>query len=75
MTEPWRVLAAVLVVSLWLLFAVLFTQRRRRIRYLLRNRLTPLRLLGEEPTPIDHWLPWAIVGLMVVVSLAALALI
>ena len=73
--DPWRVLAAVLVVSLSVLFALLFTHRRRRIRYLLRNRLTPLRVLSDEATPIDRWLPWGIVGVVVVVALAVLAFV
>lgn len=71
--DPWRVLAAVLVAILLVLFAALFTHRRRRVRYLLRNRLTPLRVPGEEPTPIDGWLPWGVVGVVVVVALAVLA--
>ena len=69
----WRLLAAVLVVGMSVLFAVMFTHRRRRIRYLLRNRLTPLTVLSEELTPVDRWLPWAIVGVVVVITLAVLA--
>ena len=75
MTDPGRVLATVLVVSLSVLFAALFNHRRRRIRYLLRNRLTPLTVFNEEPTPIDGWLPWGIVGVVVVVALAVLAFV
>lgn len=74
MTDPWRVLAALLVVALCMLFAVLFTYQRRRIRFLLRNRLTPLTVSRGAPSPIDRWLPWAIAGAVVVVSLAVLAL-
>jgi hypothetical protein len=70
---PWRLLAAVLVVGLSVLFAVLFTHQRRRIRFLLRNRLTPLTVLSEEPTPIQRGLPWGIVGVVVVITLAVLA--
>lgn len=44
---PWRTFAAVLVVGLSVLFTVLFTRERRRIRSLLRNRLAPL-VLSEE---------------------------
>lgn len=73
MMGPWRLLAAVLVVGLSVLFAVLFTHQRRRIRFLLRNRLTPLTVLSEEPTPIQRGLPWGIVGVVVVVTLAVLA--
>ena len=74
MIDPWRVLAAVLVVILSVLFAALFAHRRRRVRYLLRNRLTPLRVPSEELTPIDGWLPWAIAAVVVVVALAIAAL-
>lgn len=70
---PWRALAALLVVSLSVVFAVLFIQQRRRIRYLLRNRLTPLTALSDMPTRIERWLPWAIVSVGVVVALVALA--
>ncbi len=70
---PWRLLAAVLVVGLSVLFAVLFTLQRRRIRYLLRNRLTPLRALSEEATPIQGGLAWGIVGVVVLIALAVLA--
>ena len=71
--DPWRVLAAVLVVILSALLAALFFHRRRRVRYLLRNRLTPLRVPMDEPTPIDGWLPWGVLGVVVVVALAVLA--
>ena len=70
---PWRPLAAVLVVGLSVLFAVLFTHQRRRIRYLLRNRLTPLSVLSEDSTPIQRGLPWGLVGVVVVITLAVLA--
>ncbi len=70
---PWSVLAALLVVGLAALFALLLIRQRRRLRYLLRNRLTPLTVLTDEPTPIEHWLPWGIVGLAVVISLGVLA--
>ena len=73
--DPWRVLATALVVSMSVLLAALFAHRRRRIRYLLRNRLTPLRVLSEEPTPIDGWLLWAVVGVVVVVALSILAFV
>ena len=69
----WRSLAALLVVSLSLLFAVLFIRQRRRIRYLLRNRLTPLSALTDVPTPVERWLPWGIIGAGVVVALIVLA--
>lgn len=73
--DPLRLLAAVLVVSLSVLLATLYAHRRRRIRYLLRNRLTPLRVPSEEPTPIDGWLPWGMLGVVVVVALAILAFV
>ncbi len=65
----WRSLAALLVVGLSLLFAVLFIQQRRRIRYLLRNRVTPLTALSDVPTSVERWLPWGIIGVGVVVAL------
>lgn len=71
--DPWRILAAVLVVILSALLAALYTHRRRRVRYLLRNRLTPLRVPMDEPAPIAGWLPWGVVGVAVVVALAVLA--
>jgi hypothetical protein len=74
-TDPWRILAAVLVVSMSILFALLLTLRRRRIRYRLRNRLTPLRVLSEEPAPIDRWLPWLILSVVVVVTLVGVAMV
>ena len=70
---PWSVLAALLVVGLAALFAVLFIRQQRRIRYVLRNRLTPLTVLTDEPAPIERWLPWGIVSLAVVVGLIILA--
>jgi len=70
---PWPILAAVLVVGLSVLFAALFIQQRRRIRYLLRNRLMPLTVPEDEPRPIERPLPWAVVGVVVVVTLAVLA--
>ncbi len=70
---PWRVLAALLVVGMSVLFAVLFIQQRRRIRYLLRNRVTPLTVVTEAQTPIQRWLPWGALGVVVVLTLAALA--
>jgi len=70
---PWSVLAASLVVGFAVLFALLFLRQRRRIRYLLRNRLTPLTVLTDESTPIERLLPWGVVGLAVVVSLVVLA--
>ena len=73
--DPLRVLAAVLVVSLSVLLAALYAHRRQRIRFLLRNRLTPLRIPSAEPTPMDGWLPWGIVGVVVVVGLAILAFV
>ena len=69
----WRSVAAVLVVSLSLLFAALFIQQRRRIRHLLRNRLTPLTTVSDVPTPMERWLPWGIIGVAVVVALVVLA--
>lgn len=69
----WPLLAAVLVVGLAVLFALLLAHQRRRIRYLLRNRLTPLSVLNEEPTSVQRGLPWAIVGVVVVIALAVLA--
>ena len=69
----WRSLAALLVVGLSLLFAVLFIQQRRRIRYLLRNRVTPLTALSDVRTPVERWLPWGIIGAGVVVALIVLA--
>lgn len=71
---PWSGVAAVLVVALAVLFAVLFIRQQRRIRYVLRNRLTPLTVLTDEPAPIERWLPWGVVGLVVVVGLSVLAL-
>ena len=53
-------------------FAILFTHQRRRIRYLLRNRLTPLSVLSEEPPPMQRGLPWGLVGVVVVITLAVL---
>jgi hypothetical protein len=70
---PWPVLAAVMVVGLSVLFAALFTHQRRRVRYQLRNRLTPLTVLSEERTPIERWLPWGLLGFVVVIALAVLA--
>ena len=72
---PWQVLATFLVVGLLVLFAALFTRQRLRVRYQLRNRLTPLTVLSDERTPIDRSLPWAVVGVVVVVTLAVLAFI
>lgn len=69
----WRSLAALLVVSLSLFFAVLFIQQRRRVRYVLRNRLTPLTALSDVPIPVERWLPWGIIGIGVVVALIVLA--
>lgn len=71
---PWPPLAAVLVVGLSVLLAVLFSHQRRRIRYVLRNRLTPLSVLSDEPTAIQRRLTWAIVGVVVVITLVVLAL-
>ena len=70
---PWRPLAASLVVGFSVLFAVLFARQRRRIRYLLRNRLTPLSVLSEELTPIQGRLPLGLLAVVVVVTLAVLA--
>ena len=70
---PWRPLAAALVVGFSVLFAVLFARQRRRIRYLLRNRLTPLSVLSEELTPIQRALPLGLLAVVVVVTLAVLA--
>ena len=70
---PWRVLAAVLVMGLSLMFVAVFIQQRRRIRYALRNRLIPLRVMSETETPIQRWLPWSVLGMAVVLILAALA--
>ena len=70
---PWSGVAAVLVVGLAVLFAVLFIRQQRRIRYVLRNRLTPLMVLTDEPAATERWIPWGVVGLVVVVGLAALA--
>ncbi len=69
----WRALATLLVVGLSVLFAVLFIQQRRRIGYLLRNRLTPLRAPSDVPAPMERWLPWGIIGVGVVVALVVLA--
>lgn len=63
-----------LVVGLAVLFTVLFTRQQRRVRYVLRNRLTPLTVLTDEPAAIERWLPWGVVGLVVVVGLSVLAL-
>ena len=52
---------------------MLFTHQRRGIRYLLRNRVTPLTVLSEEATPVQRGLPWAIVGVVVVITLVVLA--
>lgn len=71
---PWSGVAAVLVVGLAVLFAVLFIHRQQRIRYVLRNRLTPLMALTDEPAAIERWMPWGVVGLVVVVGLSVLAL-
>ncbi len=70
---PWQVLAAFLVAALLVVFAALFTRQRRRVRYLLRNRLTPLTVLSDEGSPIERSLPWAVFGVVVVVTLAILA--
>ena len=72
---PWQVLAAFLVVGLSAVCAALFTRQRRRIRYLLRNRLTPLTVPSDEPTPFGVSLLWAFVGVVVVVTLAVLAFV
>ena len=66
-------LAGLLVVGLSVLFAVLFVHQRRRVRYQLRNRLMPLTVLVDQPTPIERRLRWAILGVVVVVTLAFLA--
>ena len=63
-----------LVAGLAVLFAVLFIRQQRRIRYVLRNRLTPLMVLTDQPAPVERWLPWGVVGLVVVVGLIVLAL-
>ncbi len=70
----WRGLAALLVVTLSVLFAALFIRQRRRIRYLLRNRLTPLSILSDVPMPMERWLLWGIIGVGVVVALVVLAI-
>ena len=70
----WSVLAALLVVGWAVLFAVLFVSQRRRVRYQLRNRLLPLNaVLNDGPTPIERRVRWAIVGVVVAVTLAVLA--
>ena len=70
----WSILAVLLVVGLAVLFAVLFIRQQRRIRYVLRNRLTPLTVLTDEPAPIERWVPWGLVGLVMAVGLRVLAL-
>ncbi len=70
---PWHVLAALLVIGLSVVFAALFTRQRRRIRYQLRNRLTPLTVVTDDRVPIQRSLPWAVAGVVVVVALAVLA--
>ena len=70
---PWSVLAGVLVAGLATLFALLFIRRRQRIRYLLRNRLTPLTVPTDDPTPIERWLLWGVIGIAVVIGLGVLA--
>ena len=74
MTGAWRLLAALLVAGLSALFAVLFLHQRQRVRYQLRNRLTPLTALDDQPTPTERWLRWGILGVVLVVTLAMLAL-
>lgn len=69
----WRLLAAFLVVAMLGLFAVLLIQQRLRIRHQLRNRLTPLRLLVDQPAPIERRVRWSILGVVVVVVLAVMA--
>ncbi len=70
---PWQILAALLVFGLSVVFAALFIQQRRRIRYQFRNRLTPLTVPTDESRPMERTLPWAVVGVVVVVTLAVLA--
>jgi len=73
-TGAWRLLATSLVAGLSVLFAVLYLLQRRRVRYQLRNRLTPLTVLNDQPAPIERRVRWGIVGVVLVVTLALLAL-
>jgi hypothetical protein len=71
---PWPFVAALLLAALSVVFAALLIHQRRRTRYLLRNRLTPLTVLSDEPAPVERWLLWLLIGAVVVVTLSVLAL-
>lgn len=68
----WRLLAGFLVLGMLGLFAALYIHQRLRVRHQLRNRLTPLRLLVDQPAPIERRVRWSILGVVVVVVLAVM---
>ena len=68
----WALLAGLLVVGLSLILGGLFVSGRRRVRYQLRNRLTPLTVLDYQPAPIERRLQWYILGAVALVTLAVL---
>ena len=72
MIGAWHLLAGLLAVGMSALLALLLIHQRRRVRYQLRNRLMPLTLLVDRPTPIERRVRWTILGVVVVVILAVL---
>ena len=68
----WPLLAGLLVVGLSLVLGGLFISGRRRVRYRLRNRLTPLTVLDQQPAPIERRVRWYILGAVALVTLALL---
>lgn len=55
-------------------FLTVLFDRRARTRYVLRSRLTPLRLMDEPPGLSRRWLPRALLGVAIVTGLIAAAI-
>jgi len=66
-------LATVLVGVMVLAFVALSLVRRARTRYMLRNRLTPLRIMDVQPGLSGRWLLRALLGVAIVTGLIAVA--
>jgi len=67
-------LATILLGVMVVAFVALFLARRARTRYMLRNRLTPLRTTDAQPGPSGRWLPRALLGVAIVAGLIAAAI-
>ncbi len=67
-------LATILLGVMVVAFVAVFFERRARTRYVIRNRLTPLRVMDEQPGLSHRWLPRALLGAAIVAGLIAVAI-